>query len=109
MKLRFLGKDTVNGGSPTLFATDRETYVVQGWRVPGDDQRVEIPERLLGFLEQGTRLDATLQDLGLGTYRLSGAVISDPDVLAQMNMPGHEIAVEVGKVWEDAAGGPTDR
>jgi len=30
MRLEFLGKDTVNGGSPTLFATDRDTYVVQG-------------------------------------------------------------------------------
>jgi hypothetical protein len=30
MRLTFLGKDTQGGGSPTLFATDRQTYVVQG-------------------------------------------------------------------------------
>lgn len=109
MRLTFLGKDTVNGGSPTLFATDRDTYVVQGWKVPGDDLSVEIPERLLGFLEEGTRLDAALRDLGLGTYRLTGSVVTDPETLAQMDIPGHETAIEVGKVREDAAGGPTNR
>ena len=73
MRLTFLGKDTVNGGSPTLFTTDGGGYVVQGWKVREDDQSVEIPHRLLAFLEQGTRLDATLRDTGLGTYVVSGA------------------------------------
>ncbi len=30
MRLTFLGKETQTGGSPTLFGTDRDTYVVQG-------------------------------------------------------------------------------
>ena len=30
MRLQFLGKNSVPGDSPTLYATDRETYVVQG-------------------------------------------------------------------------------
>jgi hypothetical protein len=105
MRLTFLGKDTVNGGSPTLFATDGGGYVVQGWKVRGDDRSVEIPHRLLAFLEPGTRLDATVRDTGLGTYVVSGAPLTDPEALVQMNVPGHEAAVFVGKVREEAARG----
>jgi hypothetical protein len=100
-------QDTVNGGSPTLFGTDRDSYVVQGWKVADDPQSVEIPDRLLAFLEAGTRLDAPLRDTGLHTFRLSGVRVTDPDVLAQMDIPGHEIAIEVGKAREDAHG-PVD-
>jgi hypothetical protein len=108
MQLTFLGKDTVNGGSPTLFATDRHTYVVQGWKVPGDPQSVEIPHRLLTFLKKGTRLDVSLRDTGLHTYRLSGASVTDPEALAHMNIPGHETAVEVGRVQEEGAYGSAE-
>jgi hypothetical protein len=108
MRLTFLGKDTVNGGSPTLFATDQGSYVVQGWKVPGDPESVEIPEKLLMFLEEGTRLDAALRATAFHTYRLSGEVVTDPDVLAQMDMPGHEMAVVVGKVREEDARGSID-
>lgn len=107
MQLTFLGKDTVNGGSPTLFATDRNTYVVQGWKVPGDESSVEIPDRLLNFLEAGTKLDVPLRDTGLSTYRLSGEQITDPEALALMNIPGHETAVEVGKAREEDTDGST--
>ncbi len=31
MRLRFLGKNSVPGDSPTLYATDRNSFVVQGW------------------------------------------------------------------------------
>jgi hypothetical protein len=33
MRLHFLGSDSDKGQCPTLYATDRGTYVVQGWRV----------------------------------------------------------------------------
>jgi len=33
MRLRFLGSDSGERGCPTLYATDRYTYVVQGWTV----------------------------------------------------------------------------
>jgi hypothetical protein len=60
MRLRFLGSSSNNGGSPTLYETDRDTYVVQGWRVedaetlaqmkiPGHEAVIEIPKALLGF------------------------------------------------------------
>lgn len=67
MKLTLLGSESINGQSPTLYATDRGTYVVQGWRVtdtealgamriPGHEVAVEIPTELLRFAppaEQG--------------------------------------------------------
>jgi hypothetical protein len=60
MKLRFLGKSTRDGGSPTLFDTDdtvndEEVYVVQGWK------------------------------------------ITDPETLAQLDLPDHETAIVVPK------------
>jgi hypothetical protein len=36
MQIRFLGKETEGGNSPTLYDTDEDMYVVQGWTV--DDQ-----------------------------------------------------------------------
>lgn len=33
MEITFLGKESVPDQSPTLYATDRDTYVVQGWIV----------------------------------------------------------------------------
>ncbi|GAA0989208.1 hypothetical protein GCM10009555_072680 [Acrocarpospora macrocephala] len=33
MRLTFLGKDTKDDGSPTLYSTERDTYLIQGWIV----------------------------------------------------------------------------
>lgn len=60
MKLTLLGTESKNGQSPTLWATDRGTFVVQGWQVddpevlatlavPTHEQVVEIPMALLRF------------------------------------------------------------
>ena len=60
MQLQFLGSTSDNGGSPTLYATDRDTFVVQGWKVldeetlaqmkiPGHETVIEIPKELLSF------------------------------------------------------------
>jgi hypothetical protein len=61
MKLTLLGSETKDGGSPALYATDRGTLVVQGWRVTDPDARtvlanmpahedvLEIPPALLRF------------------------------------------------------------
>src|SRR3979411_2477856 len=61
MRLRFLGSDSDVKECPTLYATDRGTYVVQGWTVTdpealGDlrnvlegESCVEIPRELLRF------------------------------------------------------------
>jgi hypothetical protein len=100
VRLTFLGKSTQGGGSPTLSATDRDTYVVQGWRVPGQQTSVEIPTRLLEYVEANTELAVTLHTTGHGTYVVSGAAVSDAQVLAQMDIPAHETCIEVGKVRE---------
>jgi hypothetical protein len=61
MKLTFLGKDSTPNDSPTLYATDRDTYVVQGYvitdpetlgqmRIPDGETAVEIPKRLMKYL-----------------------------------------------------------
>ncbi len=58
MYLMFLGKESQPNQSPTLFATDRESYVVQGWivtdpeilamiAVPDDETIVEVPAALM--------------------------------------------------------------
>ena len=63
MKLTFLGSTSQEGQCPTLYATDRDTFVVQGWTVtdpealgdlpdvlPGETF-VEVPKALLRFAE----------------------------------------------------------
>lgn len=110
MRLTFLGKATQGGGSPTLFATDRDTYVVQGWKVAGHQASVEIPARLLTYLEPGSRLGAILHDTGRSSFILSGVPVTDVEALSQMDIPGHETCVEVGKDVtgeESVAGGAT--
>ncbi|BCJ76180.1 hypothetical protein CS0771_57240 [Catellatospora sp. IY07-71] len=66
MALKFLGKDpnSPSGGSPTIYLdTERDTYVVQGWRVedperlaqmaiPGHETVVEIPRYMTKFFEE---------------------------------------------------------
>jgi hypothetical protein len=62
MQLAFIRKATDNGGSPTLWATDRtdrQTYVVRGWVVrdpealavlgqtPEGEMDIEIPAELI--------------------------------------------------------------
>ncbi|MBO0855528.1 MAG: hypothetical protein J2P18_17395 [Nocardia sp.] len=106
MHVRFLGGPTGGQGSPRLYATDRGTLAVQGWKT-GHDNRIEIPHRLLVHTEPGTCL-AGLQDTGHGTFLLSGAPITDPEALALMRIPSHETAVEVPiteEVTPDAPGG----
>ncbi|MCA1705270.1 MAG: hypothetical protein LC808_19235, partial [Actinobacteria bacterium] len=98
MQLTFLGKETQGGGSPTLFATDRDTYIVQGWMVPGREDSVEIPSKLLGYLERDTQLAAVLYATGRDSYILSGVSVTDVKALGQMDMPDHETCVEVEKV-----------
>ncbi len=61
MRLTFLGGDSGPDGSPRVYATDRGTFLVQGWRVedaatlgllnlPDHETCVEIPSELLKYL-----------------------------------------------------------
>ncbi|MEU6233686.1 DUF6879 family protein [Kitasatospora sp. NPDC047058] len=38
MRLRFVGSNSGGGGCPALYETDRDTVVVQGWKIDSSDQ-----------------------------------------------------------------------
>jgi hypothetical protein len=62
VRLTFIGKDPASNpaGSPTVYRTDRGSWVVQGWAVtdpealaqmdiPAGETVVEIPDRMIQF------------------------------------------------------------
>jgi hypothetical protein len=66
MRLTFIGKDPDSNptGSPTVYRTDRASWVVQGWVVtdaealaqmdiPSGETCVEIPDRMIPFFSEG--------------------------------------------------------
>ncbi|MEE1762950.1 hypothetical protein [Streptomyces sp. SP18BB07] len=116
MKLRFLGKNSTVGDCPTLYATDRDTYLVQGWKIFANDllMQLEIPEGETA-VEVPTELFEHLTKDGLaageirrvedpitiltpsGTFVVQGREVTDPEALAQMEIPDYETVVEVPK------------
>jgi hypothetical protein len=65
VELTFVAKDPGSepSGSPTLYRTDRQSWVVQGWvitdpdvlagmDIPEGETCVEIPDRLVPFFQQ---------------------------------------------------------
>jgi hypothetical protein len=114
VKLRFLGKDSTPTNSPTLYATDEDSYVIQGWKVtgpilallvvPDDETVVEVPPALLDFLS----LDGLTSDTRNlvppivhvkenGNYIVQGKRVLDAETLSQMSIPSHETCVQVSK------------
>ena len=66
VKLTFLGQESGKSGCPTLYATDRGTIVVQGWRIddqqtlsqmniPGHETVLEVPAALFRHLPPQVR------------------------------------------------------
>lgn len=119
MKLRFLGKETEKDESPTLYDTDRDSYLVQGWQVGdpgildqldlnGDETCVEVPRRLMAHLAKSQLLDGydrrlpTYVCTDRDTYVIKGRTVTDLEALAQMNIPDHETCVEVTKALRAA-------
>ncbi|MFD4353122.1 hypothetical protein ACFWPX_11225 [Nocardia sp. NPDC058518] len=80
-----------------MFATDTDTYAVQGWQTDSPET-VEIPHLLLGFAQPDTYVGAPMTDTGRGTFVLTGRPITDPDTLAQMTLAADESAIEVAKL-----------
>lgn len=113
MQLRFLGKDSTPGDSPTLYASDNDSFIVQGWIVTdpevlghldiGDSETVvEVPARLLGFLaldgmdgDVTNRVPPIVHVLDSGNYIIQGERVSDTDALSQMIIPDYETCAEV--------------
>ncbi len=66
VRIRFVAKDpdSVPDQSPTLYKTDQDSWLVQGWAVtdpgtlaemniPAGETVVEIPDRLVPFFQEG--------------------------------------------------------
>jgi hypothetical protein len=120
MEIRFLGKESEHGDSPTLYATDQGTYFVQGWKVtdpevlvkldvPESETVVEIYARLMTHLaEDGFRgivtswIPPIVHVRENGNLVIQGKRVTDPEALAEMNIPGHEDVVEVDKAAIEA-------
>ncbi|MGH3601762.1 MAG: hypothetical protein ACRDQH_16045 [Pseudonocardiaceae bacterium] len=113
MQLTFLGKESYPDQSPTLFATDRGSYVVQGWIVTDptilalitlsdDETIVEVPAALMAHLaKDGLSGDVVnlippiLHVTANGNYIIRERQVTDPEALRQMTIPDHETCVEV--------------
>jgi hypothetical protein len=115
MRIRFLGKESAQGDSPTLYATDRETYIIQGYVVtdqeilakldmPEDETCVEIYARLLAHLAKDGMAGVVTswappivhvqED---GNYLVQGKRVDDRKVREEMAIPANEDCVEVSK------------
>jgi hypothetical protein len=70
VRLTFIGKDPDSNptGSPTVYRSDRGSWVVQGWTVtdsdalaqmdiPEGETCVEIPDRMLQFFKEDRGID----------------------------------------------------
>lgn len=115
MRLRFLGKSTASNNSPTLYATDRGSYLVLGWRVsdpeivakldlPEDETCVEIYARLFSHLTSDglsgvvtSWAHPIVHVTEEGNYIVQGTRLTDPEARAQMDIPESEDVVEVSK------------
>ncbi|GLV82416.1 hypothetical protein Slala03_21050 [Streptomyces lavendulae subsp. lavendulae] len=114
MKLRFLGKNSTPGDSPTLYATDKDSYVVQGWKIFADDllmqldmpdghTAVEVPTELFEHLTKDGLPSGEIKDFSApimirtdeGTCVVQGPVMRDPEALTQMRLPDYEDCIEV--------------
>ncbi|MBY8862156.1 hypothetical protein K7711_37175 [Nocardia sp. CA2R105] len=96
MNATFLGKCGSTGGNcPTLLSYE-DGYLVQAWKTetPGT---VELPHRLLGFLEPDYYIGEPLADTGRGTFLLSGRPVTDPGTLAQLDIADDETVIAVEK------------
>jgi len=115
VRLTFLGKESVPDQSPTLFVSDRDTYVVQGWivtnpeiiaaiTVADDETIVEVPAKLMVHLakdgvlgEVANFMPPIVHVLHNGNYIVRGKKVTDPETLGQMSIPDHETCVEVSQ------------
>jgi hypothetical protein len=116
MQLRFLGTNSTGGDCPTLYATDQDSYIVQGWEifanellmqldVPEGQAVVEVPTELFEHLKEDglpigdiKRFEAPIMVLTPdGTCVVQGKAVTDAEALSQMSIPHYESCVEVPK------------
>src|SRR5262249_31349599 len=61
MKLTFLGTSSENGQCPTFYATDRGTYVVQGWKITDAEALAKLDMPAQGDRARDPRRPAALR------------------------------------------------
>jgi len=115
MQLRFLGKLSDHGDSPTLYATDHDSYIVQGYVVADDEilAKLDVPAGEI-VVEVYAGLFAFLAEDGVpgavaswqppivhvkdnGNYIIQGVRLADGADRRRLSIPDHEDAVEVPK------------
>lgn len=115
MRLEFLGKDSVPDQSPTLYATDNNSMVVQGWivndpsivatiAVSEGEALVEVPAALMVHLAKAgivgeivNLVPPIVHVTEKGNYIIRGEAVTDREVLEQMVIPDHETCVEISR------------
>jgi hypothetical protein len=115
MRLTFLGKESVPDQSPTLYATDHDSYIVQGWivtdpqilamiAVPDDETIVEVPAKLMVHLakdgvtgEVVNLIPPIVHVAHNGNYIVRGKKVANQEALGVMDIPDHETCVEVSR------------
>jgi hypothetical protein len=115
MQMIFLGKDTEGGESPTLFATDQDSYIIQGYVVTDGEilAKLDIPEgqtvvevyaRLFAHLIHdgvsgvvASWLPPIVHVMANGNYIIQGVRLAEDDTRRRMAIPDHEDAVVVPK------------
>lgn len=114
MKLRFLGKNSTPGDSPTLYASDQDSYVIQGWKVlandllmqldiPAGHTVVEVPTELFEHLTKDGLASGDIKTFKSpimlvterGTCVVQGPEMRDAEALSQMRLPDYEDCIEV--------------
>lgn len=97
MEATFLGKCGSTGGNCPTLLSHEGAYLVQGWKTKTSGT-VELPHKLLGFLEPDTFIGAPMTDTGRGTFLLTGHPVTDPATLAQLDVADDEAVIAVPKV-----------
>jgi hypothetical protein len=115
VRLTFLGKDSKPQQSPTLYATDREFCIVQGWivsdpailaivTVADDETIVEVPPKLMTHLAKDglvgdvrNLIPPIVHVTDSGNYIVCGRRVHDRAALGQMVIPDHETCVEISR------------
>ena len=119
MRLRHLGTESNETGCPALYATDRRTFVVQGWRVGDpkaladvvdvhdDEVFVEIPKGLLRcgdgdpgeVVDSGQAGNPAMYATPRDTYLVRGWEVTDAEAIADLiDVRENEFYVEIPKV-----------
>ena len=115
MRLTFLGKESVPDQSPTLYATDGDSIVVQGWividpqilaafTVSDEETLVAVPPKLMVHLVKAgivgdivNLIPPIVHVAQNGNYIIRGNRVADRAALSQMNIPDHETCVELSR------------